>query len=688
MIRDINCSIKLLSSFTEEIPLMKRVQTLIVFSLLMFVTLAQSQPRQLKRSESFFGFHFDFHATAADTEIGKTLTSGMIDSLLTMTKPDFIQVDCKGHAGYSSYPTKAGNQAGGYTQDILKLFRDVTNRHNVALYVHYSGVWDQRAIQKHPWWGIVRADGTRDSLKASYFSGYLDSLLIPQMKELSDVYHVNGAWIDGDCWAAEPDYSPQLLNEFSTKTGIRGTPRQTTDADYKAFLEFNRGIFKRHAAKYIDAVHRINPAFEITSNWAFSSLMPEPVTIGVDYLSGDVSGRNCVNNAAFQARCLTLQGKPWDLMSWSFGYSTPDVFFIPKSLPHLEQEAAQVLAQGGGFQSYWTQNRDGSLKSWNFPQMAELAKFCRARQPFCQGSAPVSDIALWYSVASWKKSFNGIYAGGTGQMEAVLTMLLDGQKTVDILMDHQIAERLGKYRLLVIPEWTDLDPGLKQVVLRYVTNGGSLLVIGGDAVKEFEPQLGVSFSGTPYTKPVYIGYQGDLTGIESSWQPVKAKTGTITIGSCYSSCDSRYPTGNPVATIARLGSGTIAGFYLNIGTPYYNTQSPTYRRLLIDVVNRLVETPSLTVTGSDYVHTVLSQKVGKTMVHLINTGGAHFNSKVFTYHDVPPVGPITVTLHRETAPRTVTLQPEGTVLSHQFKNGMLSVTIPRLEIHSIVELSD
>ena len=666
---------------------MKKTQALLFLSLSILVTLAHSQQRPLKRSESFFGFHFDFHATAADSVIGRTLTAGMIDSLLDMTNPDFIQVDCKGHAGYSSYPTSVGNRAGGYAKDILKLFREVTDRHNVALYVHYSGVWDQRAIQLHPWWGIVRPDGTRDSLKTSYFSGYLDSLLIPQMKELTEVYHVNGAWVDGDCWAAEPDYSPQLLSEFSKATGISRRPLPVRDADYKAFLEFNRGIFKRHASKYIDAVHKINPAFEITSNWAFSSLMPEPVTVDVDYLSGDVAGRNCVNNAAFQARCLTLQGKPWDLMAWSFGYSTPDVFFVPKSLPHLEQEAAQVMSQGGGFQSYWTQNRDGSLKSWNFPQMAELAKFCRARQPFCQGSAPVSDIALWYSVASWKKSFDGIYAGGTGSMEAVLTMLLDGQRTVDVLMDHQLAERLGRYRALVIPEWIDLDPELKKIVLQFVSNGGSLLVIGGNAVKEFEPQLGVNFAGTPSTKPLYIGYPYDLAGIQSAWQPVHAKDGTATIGSCYSVCDSRYPTGNPVASITRLGSGMIAGFYVNVGTPYYNTQSPTYRKLVLDVLDRLVDKPTLTVTGSDYVHVVLSRKAGKTMVHLINTGGAHFNSKVFTYHEVPRIGPITVTLHQDAEPAAVKLQPGGTTLEHHFKNGILTVTVPTIDIHSIVELS-
>src|SRR5690349_20017746 len=67
--------------------------------------------QKLKRSESFTGFHFDFHATLQDTTIGKTFTYEMIDSFLRITKPDFIQVDCKGHPGISSYPTKTGTPA-------------------------------------------------------------------------------------------------------------------------------------------------------------------------------------------------------------------------------------------------------------------------------------------------------------------------------------------------------------------------------------------------------------------------------------------------------------------------------------------------------------------------------------------------------------------------------------------------
>jgi len=111
-------------------------------SIVCFCLLSNAQI--LKRADSFFGIHFDFHATENNKEIGKTFTAEMIDSFLTIVKPDFVQVDCKGHPGYTSYPTKVGNPPSGYTKDILKIWREVTARHNVALYVHYSGIMEKK----------------------------------------------------------------------------------------------------------------------------------------------------------------------------------------------------------------------------------------------------------------------------------------------------------------------------------------------------------------------------------------------------------------------------------------------------------------------------------------------------------------------------------------------------------------
>ncbi|MHB9047168.1 MAG: alpha-L-fucosidase, partial [Pirellulales bacterium] len=120
---------------------------------------AAAAPKRLKRAESYFGIHFDFHAGPDCREIGKNTTRAMIEKILTAARPDYVQIDCKGHPGLSSYPTNVGNQAPGFVGDPLRLWREVTAEHGVGLYMHYSGVWDSQAIRLHPDWGVVNADG-------------------------------------------------------------------------------------------------------------------------------------------------------------------------------------------------------------------------------------------------------------------------------------------------------------------------------------------------------------------------------------------------------------------------------------------------------------------------------------------------------------------------------------------------
>ena len=102
------------------------------------------------KNERFFGVHFDFHAREDCTKIGETVTDDMLDDFLDRVKPDFIQCDCKGHPGFSSYPTKVGNPAPGFVKNVLPIFRKATRDRNIGLYMHYSGVWDSEAIKHHP----------------------------------------------------------------------------------------------------------------------------------------------------------------------------------------------------------------------------------------------------------------------------------------------------------------------------------------------------------------------------------------------------------------------------------------------------------------------------------------------------------------------------------------------------------
>ena len=190
-----------------------------LFLLLLSLTQVIAQtPKQAPSHKRYFGLHFDFHAETGDSAVGKNLSERSMDSLLSAVKPDFIQVDCKGHPGATSYPSKVVNAttAGRFYGDPLKFYRAVTRKHGVDLYLHYSGIQDYAALKKHPDWSVVKADGTRDEANTSVHGPYVDSLLIPQLREIAN-YGATGIWVDGDCWATQLDYSPAAIAAFRPK---------------------------------------------------------------------------------------------------------------------------------------------------------------------------------------------------------------------------------------------------------------------------------------------------------------------------------------------------------------------------------------------------------------------------------------------------------------------------------------
>lgn len=637
----------------------------------------------------YFGLHFDFHANATDRQVGQRLSEPSLDSLLTAVKPDFIQVDCKGHPGLSSYPSRLAmaSTVKPFGRDPLAFYRAVTRKHGVALYLHYSGVFDEAAIARHPAWAAIRADGSIDRAKTSVHGPYADSLLIPQLNELAD-YGADGVWVDGECWATVPDYSPAALAKFRAETGLTSLPRSDKDPSYGAFRAFTRQSFVRYLNHYVDAVHRQHPTFRIASNWAYSSMMPEPITTRVDYLSGDLTPGNSVNSAALEGRALAAQGqlygKPWDLMSWSFWYD----FNRPgpgdqKTAVHLMQDAAEVLALGGGFQAYYQQSRNGALPLRELPVMVELSRFVRARQPFCEGSVPVPQIALLYSRTTTERYNRSLFSNSqTRRIDGVLTALLDAQLPVEVLSEHHLRDRMSQFPVIVVSQQDTLDPAFRGELLSYARQGGNLVFIGAETTRQFAAELGVSPADSSRQKTRWVRYPGGAVVLMGAALPVTASgQGIRTIGQYYTS-EAGEPVAGVVASEVAFGQGKLTAIYTDLSADYRQHQSPKLRDFVAFFVRPLLPRPVVTVTGSHLVHVVPARQQNRLVVNLINTGGRHADPQVFTYDEVPPLTNLIVQIRTDKKPKRIVQQPENRSLPVRFDNGIATVMVPQLPLHS------
>jgi hypothetical protein len=644
------------------------------------------QAEKLNRADCFFGIHFDLHASEDITDAGKTLTFEMIDTFLLKVKPDFIQIDCKGHPGISSYPTETGYHVKGFDKDPLKLFREVTEKNKVALFMHFSGVWDEKVVQQHPDWAVIRANGERSKQKVSFFSPYLDTYMIPQLKELSEKYNVDGAWIDGECWAVEPDYGETSLRRFTMETGITEIPRNRSDRYYPEFMEYTRSLFREHLKKYVDAIHLYDPDFQVTSNWSYSSMMPEKVGINVDFLSGDVTPQNGVYRSAFEARCLAPQGKPWDLMAWGFSWNGDEMPMSIKSADQLKQEAAEIIAMGGGVQFYFQQNRDLSIKPWIAVLLEDIGKFCRERQRFCHKAVPVPQIALLYPSQSYQKNSPVPYSGGLGMLQGTLYAILDGQKAVEILMEHHLKGNMKKYPLIIIPECDYLESSFIEELKTYVTDGGSLLVIGPETALLFKDELGIMPVIKTSDELAYISAGSRIGAVRSEIMKVRLSGSSIPLARFYESSDYSYPAATIASSMKQYGRGIIAGIYFNAGTSYNEYKTFVIRDFISEVIEKLIPESIVKVSGSHLVHVAVNILNDRLYVNLINVAGEHTSQNVIGYDEVPPLRDIRVAIKTGEKPSYVILQPEGKNLTFEYSDGKAIVTVPKIRLHSILEV--
>lgn len=638
-------------------------------------------PKRLTRQQSFLGIHFDFHAGPDCNEIGRNTTPEMVERIIDLVKPDYLQIDCKGHRGLSSYPTKVGNPAPGFVGDPLRVWREVTAKRGVALYMHYSGVWDSEAIIRHPDWGAINADGKTNANATSFWSPYAAELLVPQLRELAGDYGVDGAWIDGECWASVPDYGPAALEAFRASTGIETVPRKPREPHWFEFLQFHRDAFRNYLRGYIAEVKKTHPEFQLCSNWAFTDHMPEPVCAPVDFLSGDYSPDDSVNSARLSARYLARQGVPWDLMAWSFTLKPRPNGPRQKTAVQLQREAAVVLALGGGFQAYHKQKRDGSIFDEQMPVMADVAKFCRARQPFCHHAVQVPQVALLYSTAAHYRRVNGLFSRDLARINGVLQALLESQQSVEVLGEHHLEGRLHEYPLVVIPEWEYLDPPFKSKLVNYTKEGGNLLLIGPKSAALFQTELGVALEDQPRATKASLRFNGAWTPLNAEIQAARLGSSARWFGRLHATKDLSSPS-QPAASIASLGRGKIAGLYFDFGQGYLAGRDPIAREFLDSLTRQLFPDRLAEVTGSHDVDVVVNRVERKLALNLINTAGPHQSEPIL--ETIPPVGPLSVVIRQLDEPARVVLQPRGEPLAFNYDQGRLQFTLPSLEIHDIV----
>ena len=645
---------------------------------------AQNPPR-LPRKDCFLGMHFDLHPGPGDMTLGRDLTPEMVERFLDRVKPDYVQYDCKGHAGYLGYESKVSRSAGRIVKDSLAIWRAGTERRGVSLFIHFSGVWDSLAVSEHPEWARLDADNKPDGKNTSTFGPYVDFRMIPELLEASARYRLDGAWVDGECWSVQPDYTPIAVAAFREATGFQEAPRSSKDPGWQEFLEFNRERFRRYVAHYVDVLHQKRPGFQIASNWLYSTMVPERPSIPVDFISGDYLGDASISTARMEARYMAQTGKPWDLMAWGFQHSsTGNRGSIYKPAPVLQQEASVVLAQGGGFQAYFVPTRAGYLDGHKIETMGKVADFCRARQKFSHKSEPVPQVGVIFSGRTLYRTSNRLF-GGWGALadpaRGFIDAFVESGYSVDVLPDWKLDETAAAWPLIVLPDWADAGPAVQASLVRLAENGAGVLIAGAVNAALFVQELGVTLNGDPRRQEAYIDGRDEMGTVNGLWQDVEPVSCEV--------IENRYPAMNPTrdgvpaATLRKVGKGRMIGLYGPLGQVFAEAHAPEVRRFLGRLAAGLFQ-PKFRLEAPPVIEAALRSRGGRTYLHLINSSAMQVAPGYAVTDYIPPCGPVRVLFPAR--PKLVTLLPENRRLPVEAVRGEWAVTLPSIAIHHALGL--
>ncbi len=639
-------------------------------------TTAANPPRPL-RKDSFLGFHFDLHPDGKDTILGRDLTEEHIEKLLARTRPDYIQYDCKGHPGWLGYPSRVSPSSPGIVKDSLAMWRAVTARRGVGLYVHFSGVWDGLAVETYPEWARVDAEGRKDTRITSTFGPYVDRRLIPQLEEVSAKYDLDGVWVDGECWAVAPDYGEAVRQTFGEPL-----PKRPSDPRWFEFLELNRAQFRKYVRHYVDALHKSRPKLQIASNWLYTSYVPEKPDIPVDFVSGDYLGSASVATARVEARYLDAIDKSWDLMAWGFHNQKSEAGFIHKTPEQLMQEASVVLMQGGGFQVYYQPTRSGTFDNSLVETMGKVADFCHARKEFSHKTEPVPQVGVIFSGYSLYHTTNKLFGGWQTEITApatgIVSALAESHCLVEVVPDWKL-DSLGGRPMVVLPDWLDASMETLGRLVEYVLAGGRLLVTGAANVERLSGTLGLRMTHDSPDHTAWIAGAQMPGTIKGRWLSIATDQGEV-IASRHQTSDTSADS-EPAATLHKLGKGMVAAIPGAVGRNYHFTHSSAIRDFLMRVVRRLGES-ALTTTAPPTVEFALRRKGPSTILHMANMTNMQVSAEYMTTDFIPTVGPFEVRLQMASRPGKVTLEPGGKAVQGTWRDGIWTGRVESLHIHN------
>ena len=521
-------------------------------------------------------------------------------------------------------------------------------------------------------------------------------------------------WIDENIISVNLCWCPHCRRGFKQQYGI-DVPETADDPGWRQFARFHRDTFTRWQKKIYDAVQEGSPGTLVTFNHCYWLSQPETPPDFIRNLSADI--HHGTQYIEVYGRYASGVRMPMDIMP---GLSAKTwAGKDPKPLDQLLTEIAVITANGGR----WNIGEFPTGMLHPVDEFLELARrgaeFARDRKPWTFQTESVPLVVVLQSASTHYARVLPENATGTtdeddyvwsttGELDLVRAdrnpgptriyfhnnrpvpdeitgaaeALTENHLHYDIINEDVLVERLGDYRLLLVPEQFELRDDVVDAIREFVHGGGSLLATGSTARAGLDDVLGGIHKGV-YRQDHRVQL-GDCTVSVPEIheiEPTEAKVEKFFAEST-----------RPAVTTHRFGSGRAVYVAADL-MGSYEEGSPLSRRPKKDadvprawlgqVFRRLLPEDPLVVDAPPWVSIYLRTRGDDLLVHLVD--------RAFDWSPDSRNGnvhPVLIDVRWPSEPRSVLLQPGGKTPKWQWQSGRLEVRLAsdQIDVHRIVEV--
>ncbi len=641
--------------------------------------------------------HLDFHTNGA-LPVGKKFSKEQFQAALKAGHVDSITVFSKCHHGWSYHPTEANIMHPELDFDLLGAQLEACKEINVNAPVYISAGFDEKDYVKHPEWHYKHSPDKAECEKYAnevhfhllcFNTGYLD-VLCAQIEEVMQKYNPCGIFLD--IISPKVCYCDTCVADMK-KLGL--DINDEADRQKFAVMTLNRYIEKTNAAvrKYSDTATIFHNSGHIPKgDYGFiesnTHLELESLPTGgwgYDHFPLSAAYVRSLKDTEF----LGMTGKFHHSWGEFGGFKHPNALIYETSLS---------VANGAGCSIGDQMHPLGEMNPATYNLIGKAYSLIEEKEPWLNGAVNVADIAVLSEEAV------------TGNRDAMADiganrMLLENSclyNFVDATMDF------SGYKMLILPDVALTDNALIQKIRDYVSNGGKVVASGNALDKDgkFFLDIGAESKGKNELSPTYlVPCYETANGVTeyvmlcnfNSFEAIDCEVVAEMQNPYFNRnaehfCSHAHTPNDPsVSYPGAVIKDNVAYIGWDIFTAYAKHGHLCFKELFTHILGRMLgneKTVYADIPDRAVVTLTRQAEEKRSILHLLFAHTTNRGRNTEVIEDTVPLYDVKCGVRYAAKPSSVCLAPSGEKLDFEYSDGIVTFTVPKVDIHQMTVIND